>query len=80
MKLEYHNDKIMNFSTAPLITVPPGSIKNMKLSKGNNLRIEMSVDNNLRITPIFAGPARSEEDECASPNLKLRGDSTELYN
>jgi len=70
----YENKKI---STEPLMTIPPGNIKNMKLSKGNELKIEMLIDN--RITPISAGPARSEGDECASP-IKMEDDSIEFYN
>lgn len=70
----YENIKI---SSAPLLTVPQGKIKNMKLSKGNELKIEMSADK--RITPISAGPARSEGNGRASP-IKMEGDSIELYN
>jgi hypothetical protein len=70
----FENEKI---STAPLMTIPSGNIKNIKLSKGNEVRIEMSIEN--RITPISAGPAKSEGNGCASP-IQMEGDSIELYN
>jgi antitoxin component of MazEF toxin-antitoxin module len=80
MNIKCNEDKIMKASSAPLLTIPPGNIKNLKLSKGNELRTEMSIDNSLRITPISAGPAKSEGNGCASPNLKSGDDSIEYYN
>ena len=77
MNIEYRNDKNMKLSTAPLLTIPSGKFKNMKLSKGNELKIEMLIDN--RITPTSAGPAKSEGNRRASP-IQMGGDSIELYN
>lgn len=74
----YKNCKIIKICKVPLKIIVREQNKIVKLSKGNELKTEMSAGN--RITPIFTGPGRSEEDECASPILKMRGDSIELYN
>jgi hypothetical protein len=68
-------NKIIRISTDPL-TTSPERIKNMKLSKGNELKIEMSSDN--WIILISAGPTKSEGNGRASP-IQMEGDSTELY-
>jgi hypothetical protein len=55
MNIEFRKDKIIKVNIAPQITIPLERIINLKLSKGNELRIEMIADN--RITPISTGPA-----------------------
>jgi hypothetical protein len=77
MKKQFHICDSTKICNTPL-TITAGFIENLKLSKGNELKT--SKDNSLRTTPISTGPARSEGNGCASPNLKFRDDSIEYYN
>ena len=68
MNLDYYKDAVIKVYNAPLLAISLEWFKNMKFSKGDELKIEMTVDRSLRITPISTGPARSEGNGCASPN------------
>lgn len=74
----YNKNRTIKICNESLFARPQEQIKYLTLSKENESVIEMLIENSLRITPIFAGPTRSEEDECASP-IKMKGDSNDLY-
>lgn len=67
---------IFNFSTRKvqkvrysyLVPLPVQWAKNMKLRKGDSLRIEMEDDYSLRITPVLQARQDSERTESTTPS------------
>jgi antitoxin component of MazEF toxin-antitoxin module len=67
INLDYGNRKIQKVRYSFLISLPAQWIKNMKLSKGDSLKIETQDDKSLRMTPVPQAHQDSEGTEGATP-------------
>lgn len=52
MIFEFDHRKVQKVGYSYLIPLPTDWVKNMKIGKGDLLKIEMSEDRTLRITPV----------------------------
>ena len=75
INFDFGNRKIVKVRYTHLLAIPPEWIKNMKLSKGDTLKIEMIADNSLRITVPYA----RQDTENRELNTQRKGDSNGKY-
>ncbi len=72
MILNICNRKIQKVRYSFLIPLPVQWIKNMKLAKGNSLKIEMQDDHSLRMTPVPQTRQDSEGTREPTPDYEKR--------
>jgi antitoxin MazE len=66
INFDFGKRRVIKVRYTHLLAIPPEWIRNMNISKGDELKIEMAEDSSLRITPISTGPARSRGNGCAT--------------
>jgi antitoxin component of MazEF toxin-antitoxin module len=67
MNLIHGNRKIQKVRYSFLITLPAQWINNMRLGKGDSLKIEMKDDHSLKLTPVPQARQDSEGTRSATP-------------